>query len=247
MNLKRDRRYIRCIRASRLGRAGLPMPGSRAPPRVRTHTWSGTWANLQRTDTGGPAYIRGSSGCQASHVIVVVVELVLDLRRHVHASDLEHGRHSTAQRMRVAFGGMALSVYVTDHTSRGNEGRHPLGPVGWVGPMAQIFIRLQGFRRFEFVNGQVSGPAPQGFITGPIQESRVAQPLGQVLLVVPGVEIGIMLDGHIGVDHHSRVRYFSTALRTPKGITRRRAIKARITAARPSRICQTPGAVLLIC
>ena len=176
MNLKRDRRYIRCIRASRPGRAGFPMLGSRVPSRVRTHTELIPGQVLGPTFDGLiPADLHTSRDLQVArrpHVFVVVVVLVLDLRRHIHASDLEHGRHSTAQRMRVAFGGMALSVYVTDHPSRAHEGRHPLGPVCWVGPLAQIFIRLQGFRRFEFVNGQVSGPAPQGFITGPIQESR---------------------------------------------------------------------------
>ena len=204
MNPKRDRRYLRCIRASRPGRAGFPMPGSRAHllvfELIHGQVFGPTFDGLI------PADLHTSRDLQVArrpHVIVVVVVLVLDLRRHVHASDLERGRHSTAQSMRVAFGGIDLSVYVTDHPSRGHEGRHSLRPVGWVGPLAQIFIRLQGFRRFEFVNGQVSRPAPQGFITGPIQESRVAQPLGQVLLVVPGVEVGVMLDGHIGVDHHN--------------------------------------------
>src|SRR5439155_427178 len=98
--------------------------------------------------------------------VVPGVELVVDLRWHIHSSDLEGRRH-------VALGGLTRQclrvdqgVDVTDVGGANDLGGRAPGPFGAMGPEARVRLALQHRGALELIAGEVLRPTLHRFVSG---------------------------------------------------------------------------------
>ena len=84
---------------------------------------------------------------------------------------------------------MDQGVDVTDVGGADDLGGQAPGPFGGMVPDARVRLALQHRGALELVAGEVLGPALHRFVPGRTQESRQGESLGQMLLVVPAIEL----------------------------------------------------------
>ena len=150
------------------------------------------------------AYVQATGNLQVGRralVVVVPVVLFLNVGGDVHAADLEGGGHAAAEGVRVDLGRVNLRADQALSAASHCVGGHAFRPVGWVLAHVPVLGGLQGVHRVQFVDGQVTGTTAQGLVSGGVQKSGRAESLGDVFLVVPGVEFGVVLDVNVGVNH----------------------------------------------
>src|SRR2546425_5660793 len=134
--------------------------------------------------------------------VVPGVEVGVDLRRHVHPPELQRRRHRAVGHLRGHALGMDERIDVADEVGPDDLRRALLGPRRRVGANALVGVGLQRRDALELIDGQMPGSALDRFVPRAVQESRQLETLGQMLLVVPAVELLLLVRRNIGPDHH---------------------------------------------
>ena len=100
--------------------------------------------------------------------------------------------------VRVNLGGVDLRADEALGAASHGVGGHALRPVGGVFAHVPVLGGLQGFHRVQFVDGKVAGASLEGLVAGGAQEPGRAESFGDVFLVVPGVEFGVVFNVDVG-------------------------------------------------
>src|SRR5439155_757381 len=147
--------------------------------------------------------------------VVPGVEVVLDLPRHVHAPDLERRRHPAPRHLRRHRLRMDQRIDVADAGGADDLGRPAPRPFRGVRLRALVRRALQHRGALQLVTGQMLRPALHRFVAGRAQEARHREPLRQVLVVVPAIELALRVGRYVRPDHQE-----SRALRVRHGAPR---------------------------
>ena len=137
--------------------------------------------------------------------VVPVVEIRVDLGRHVHAPDLERRRHVALRDLRRHRLRMDHGVDVADVGRADGLGGATFRPFRRVRLHPLVRGALQHRGVFQLVAGEVLRPALHRFVAGAAEKAGHGEPLGEVLLVVPAVEVLLLVGGDVR-PHHQECR-----------------------------------------
>ena len=141
--------------------------------------------------------------------VVPVVPFGVQVRGDGHAPDLEGGRHSGLGGVRAHFGGEYLLIGIADVEGCDDFGGCAARPVGRVLARGEVFGGGQDADVRQLVHSEVLGSAGAvGFVAGGAEDAGDGEALGEMLFVVPAVEVVFFVCGDVSPYHKQGAAFF---------------------------------------